>query len=372
MMCPCCSAAARPALAQAVTRLVASLGWVACALFTASGAAPAQSSGDLFAQGLRAYRNLEFEVAAGLLRREAARLVATGAPATDRAKALVYLGAADLFRGRRDSAAAVFRRLIVLDPRYRPDQLVFPPDVTAVFENVRQATKTVLLVPSSPDTVITPGAGSWSAWLIASSFHTVEVTLRYEDGGPFRRLYDGPIGDSLNLRWDGLDPAGAPPAISRLLLRIASRSPTGQVTSIVQVPLALRANRLDTLPWPAPPAESLFLPERATSRTAMRALAGGMLLSGAVVALPAVVGGRETSSGPRVAVAGTLGLAGLVGFIAHRPGRPLRANIHANQERRAPWQQRLAAVKAENVRRAGDISLAIRTGEPTPVPIRGP
>src|SRR5438132_10440136 len=92
---------------------------------------------------MRAYKNLEFDAATLLLRRGVVQLTAANAPVARRAKGLVYLGAAELFRGRRDSAVAVFRRLVVLDPRYRPDQLVFPPEVTNVFEAVRLRTKTV-------------------------------------------------------------------------------------------------------------------------------------------------------------------------------------------------------------------------------------
>ena len=137
-------------------------------------------------------------------------MTAAGAPASERVEGLVYLGAADLFRGRRDSAVAVFKRLVQLDPRYAPDHLVFPPEVTGVFDSVRALTKTVAIVVP-PDTQVAPGAGNFSALVLASSFQTVDVTLRYEDGAPFRSLYAGPIGDSLHVLWDGLDAAGQLP-----------------------------------------------------------------------------------------------------------------------------------------------------------------
>src|SRR5947199_10336027 len=105
-----------------------------CAIAWALGVMPsavsAQTSDSLFATGVRAYKNLEFDLAAWLLRRDLAQLTAAGAPAPERAAGLVYLGAADLFRGRRDSAAAVFRPLVQLDPRFPPDRLVFPPAMT--------------------------------------------------------------------------------------------------------------------------------------------------------------------------------------------------------------------------------------------------
>src|SRR5213594_2910503 len=210
----------------------------------------AQSSDSVLATGLRAYKNLEFDLAAWLLRRDVTQLTAAGAPAAERAKGLVYLGAAELYRGRRDSAVAVFRRLVMLDPRYHPDRLVFPPEVTSLFDGVRLQTKTVTVdVPR--DTTIAPGPGAFGIWVIASSFQTVEVTLRYEDGAPFRSLYAGPIGDSLRVQWDGLDAAGQLPPVGRVLLRVASRAPTGEISTILQLPLDLRIVRPDTLDWPA-------------------------------------------------------------------------------------------------------------------------
>ena len=344
---------------------------LAWALAVAPGALSAQATDSLFVTGVRAYKNLEFDLAAWTLRRELARLNAVGAPAAARAQGLVYLGAAELFRGRRDSAVAVFRRLVTLDPRFHPDRLVFPPEVTSLFDGVRLETKTVTLeVPR--DTTITPGPGAFGIWIIATSYQTVDVTLRYEDGAPFRSLYSGPIGDSLKLQWDGLDAAGALPPVNRVLLRVASRAPSGALAGIVQLPLDLRQFQPDTLPWPVTPADTQFLPERENSSTARRALLGGVLLSGAVAALPALVGGTDTPSGPRVAVAGTIGVAGLLGYVLHRPGRPLTGNVRANQALRDAWQRRVETTKAENARRRQDVRLVVRAGEATAIQPRGP
>jgi hypothetical protein len=355
-----------------VSRRVAQLCALACVLAAGAPApARAQTSDAPFAEGVRAYKDLDFGLAAGLLRRDLARLTAANASVAERAPGFVYLGAADLYRGRPDSAIAVFRRLVLLDPRFRPDRLVFPPEVTSVFDSVRAHTK-VVAITVPPDTEVAPGAGAFGAWLFASSFQTVEVTLRYEDGGPFRSLYAGPIGDSLRVQWDGLDAAGALPPVSRVLLRVASRAPTGELAGIVQLPLDLKIVRPDTLPWPSPPADSVLLPERAKGGPGARALFGGLLVSGAVAALPAVVGGSGTSGGPRIAVAGTIGFAGVLGYFLHRPGRPLPANIRVNQERRDVWQRNVDAVIAENMRRRGDARVAVHAGDASAMQPRTP
>jgi hypothetical protein len=327
-----------------------------CALGCALGAAPsgvrAQSSDSLFATGVRAYKNLEFDLAAWLLRRDVAQLTAAGAPVAERTQGLAYLAAADLFRGRRDSAAAVFKRLVMLDPRYRPDRLVFPPEVTSLFDGVRLQTKTVT-VALPRDTTIAPGPGAFGIWVIASSYQTVEVTLRTEDGTPLRTLYLGPVVDSARVEWDGLDGTGQAPTAGAVVLRVASRAPTGELAGIVHVPLDLRLVRPDTVPWPPPPAETQLLPERLKSGVAKRALMGGVVLAGAVALLPAVVGGSDTQSGPRVAVAGTIGLAGLLGYVLNRPGRPLVVNVRANQALRDAWQRRVATSRRRTLGVAG-------------------
>jgi len=202
--------------------------------------------------------------------------------------------------------------------------------------------------------------------VVASAFQTVEVTLRYQDGAPFRALYAGPMGDSLRVQWDGLDAAGQMPPVSRVLLRVASRAPTGELAGIVQLPLDLRVVHVDTLRWPKPPADSLFLRERSGSRPALRALLGGVLLATTVAALPSIVG-SDRPNGSRLVVAGAVGVAGALGYVLHRPGRPLTANIQANQAVRARWQQSVAAVKAQNAQRRDDVHLAVHAGEPTAI-----
>jgi hypothetical protein len=343
------------------------IGWV---LSGAPRTVRAQTSDTTFAAGVRAYRSLEFDLAAWTLRRQLARLDAAGAPAAARVQGLVYLGAVELFRGQRDSAVAAFRRIVMLDPRYRPDQLVFPPEVTGLFNGVRLRTKSAMIVMPR-DSEIVPGTAPARFRVVVSSFQLVDVSLRYEDGAPFRPLYGGPIGDSLEVQWDGFDAAGGLPAVSRLLLRVASRDPSGDLAGMVQLPLDVRLSRPDTLPWPSPPADSLLLPEHARSGPALRALMGGVLVSGAVAALPAVVGGSGTRSGPRMAVAGTIGFAGLLGYVLHRPGRTLAPNVRANQAVRDAWQRRVAAVTAENGRRRQDVRVVIQAGEPTAIQPRG-
>lgn len=128
-------------------------GWLLTVIAAVTAALPpraaAQEQNRSLTGALQAYQNLEYESAAALFR----RALAVEAPSPDtlptalRPKALTYLAASDFYRGRKDSAAVVFRRLIQQDPRYRPDPLIFPPEVTQAFESARRGTKVVAVFP---------------------------------------------------------------------------------------------------------------------------------------------------------------------------------------------------------------------------------
>jgi tetratricopeptide (TPR) repeat protein len=92
-------------------------------------------------RAIAAYQNLDFDLAATTLRRALQRELSV----SDRIEALTYLGAAEHYRARPDSARAVFQRLILLaPPGFQLDTLVFPPEVTHAFESVQLAVRDTL------------------------------------------------------------------------------------------------------------------------------------------------------------------------------------------------------------------------------------
>lgn len=328
----------------------------------------AQSAGDLLGRGVAAYQKLEYDAAVALLRESLMRSSPVALPDSQRARALSYLAATELFQGRRDSAAAAFQTLVRLDPRYRPDELIFPPQVTNLFEEVRRATK-VLKVEVPPQTELHARLEWFTARLITSSVQNVTVTLARDDGTPIRTLYDGPVADSLAVKWDGLTAGGVLPDAGRYILRVASKPITPEGPRPMQVPLDISQVQPDTLAWPPPPMGPGLLPERTSSTPALSSLAAGGLAAGAVVALPSLFGRRADATGARFAVAAAVSLAGIVGFVVHQP-RPIEANIRANEPARREWQRQVDAVKAENAKRRGAVRLAIRAG-PVTVADRG-
>jgi len=110
------------------------------------------SARDVMTRAVRAYRDLEFDGAASMLRRVLAPPLATELDDSLRARALIYLGAAEHYRRQTDSAIAVFRRLVELAPDAQPDTLVFPPEVTELYHTVRRS-MTVVAVRPHVDTV---------------------------------------------------------------------------------------------------------------------------------------------------------------------------------------------------------------------------
>jgi hypothetical protein len=320
--------------------------------------AVAQDATGLVARAVSAYQSLELDAAAGMLRRALTPPLADSLGTAERARALSYLGAIEVLREHRDSAAAVFRRLVLLDPRYRADTFVFPPEVTRLFDEVRLRTRVVAIrVPD--DTVVPVQQGWFSVWLFPSAPHDVTVAIAREDGRPLRTLYAGPLGDSLRVRWDGRDSTGAIAPRGPLWLTVASRA--GSATER----LAQRALEfdvaLDTVAHRAAPGPDQLLPERANRGTAMRSLAGGLLIGAAAISLPQIVAPGERPSGTRLVVGGTLALSGLVGYLVQPAGRPLPDNAATNRARREDWRRRTDSIIAENARRQQGASFRVRS-----------
>src|SRR5207247_4747117 len=129
-----------------------------------------------------------------LLERSLRRDSVTGLADSLQTRALTYLAATELFRGQRDSAVAAFRQLVLLNPRYRPDELIFPPQVTNLFQEVRRAT-TAISVAVPPVTELRARLDRHKPRVLAISVSHVTVTLPLPDGTPHPRLDRQPVAD---------------------------------------------------------------------------------------------------------------------------------------------------------------------------------
>lgn len=323
----------------------------------------AQLAGELVDQAVRAYGDLALDDAAWLFRKALTMAGNDQLSDQERSRALMFLGATEVLRNSADSAGVAFRRLILIDPLYRPDQLVFPPDVTTILETVRQQTKTVVMrVPSQ--TFLRLGQDRFSAWAYASSPHELRTEITYEDGRLARTLYAGPIGDSLRLQWDGQDANGRIVESGRFLLNVVSRNAEGRMVRLTRVPLDVDVRLRDTIPLPLHPSDSELLPESWDGKPSLEALVGGLSVGAAVLFLPAAVSPEANITGGRLAVAGAVSIAGIVGFVTRRPGQPIRENVIANEALRQSWRDSLEVVTQQNARLRSDVRAQIRAGAP--------
>ncbi|MDH3498357.1 MAG: hypothetical protein OER21_16495 [Gemmatimonadota bacterium] len=328
------------------------------------GATPAivlaQAPGQLLVSGIRAYQQLEFAEAAGLLRRALAAPT-PGLDTPNRSQALAYLGAAELFRNRPDSAVAVFTRLVRSDPRYRLDRLIFPPEVTTVFDAARRRTPAAAL-GFVPVRTIRSGQPDYPIDVFGSTYHDVRVEIAQADGRTLRTVYAGPVGDSLRLEWDGRGAEDEPLAEGRYVLRVTSLDSTGATGRTVRIPLDVRIAGVDTVPHPAPPADSVLLPERSAAGPALEALIGSLAIGTAIAVLPSALSSDVDLSPTRFAVGAAVTVAGFSGFFARRPGRPIPENMAANERVRADWRARVEGVARQNRDRMRRALLEVRAG----------
>jgi hypothetical protein len=335
------------------------------ALVVLPHSARAQTATDLLASAIRSYQNLDLDDAAGLIRRALAFEGPDALTRPDQAQALMYLTAIEVLRDHPDSARAIARRLVLIDPRYRPSDLLFPARVISLYDEARRASP-VVTARAAADTVLRPGKDDFLVRLFASTFHTITAALAREAGAPLRTLYSGPIGDSLDLRWDGRDSTGAPLGDGRYALVVTSRDPQGRTTRILRVPLQVVRVAPDTQPLPPPPGKGggALLPERRPIGPALRAFAPAGLAGAAIAALPKLVAGNEGGTGGRLVVGGVVSIAGIYAFFRHHPGEPLPQNAAKNQVVRDQWRAERDRIGRENATRRGDLRLHVRAGDP--------
>ena len=329
--------------------------------------AHAQSATSLLDQGVRAYTVREYDGGAWLLRRA---LAAEGADALSNAgtaRALLYLTATEVARNQRDSALAAARRLILLDPRYRPDES-FPQAVIAVYQEARRTAPSVS-IRASGDTAIRPGSETFVVRLGSSTAPEVTAIVTNADGRVVRTIFSGTIRDSVDVRWNGLDGSGNVPAAGRYMIVVTPRERRGGTASAgnwtLRLPIELARPSVDTTPLPSAPPDSLFRPERGNSKSAVRALIPAVVAGVAIVALPKVVATGEEASKARLVVGGAVTIAGIAAFFSHHPGQRIPENEQYNRNLRETWQRNSQEIARRNADRLRSSRMIIRPGAPS-------
>lgn len=326
----------------------------------------AQNAATMLEQGVRAYTVGEYDGGVWLLRRALAVEGADALSNAGTARALLYLTATEVARNQRDSALAAARRLILLDPRYRPDQS-FPAPVLAIYQEARRTAPSVS-IRAAGDTAIRPGAETFVVRLGSSTSPDITANVTSSDGRVVRTLFSGTLRDSVDLRWNGLDGSGKVPAPGRYLIQVTPRTQRDNAASAnwtLRLPLELTQPAVDTTPLPPAPPDSLFRPERGSSKAATRALVPGLVAGAAIVLLPKVVASGQDASSARLVVGGAVTIAGIAAFFSHHPGQRIPANVEYNRNLRETWQRNSQEIARRNADRMRQSRMLIRPGAPT-------
>ena len=313
-----------------------------------------QSARLLLAEGIAAYRDLEFAAAARLIRRALEARDRPPIVGAERADALMYLGAAELLLGERDRAVTVFRDLVLDNPAFRPDSLVFPPRIARVFDETVQTTKGVAVRLPSEHSFIAGDSGLLIT-IAATSPHQVIATIVTSRGAVVQRLYDGPVADSTRLRWNGYGGAGTIAPAGRYRIDVASVITPGSVLRVVRVPFELSISPADTIPWPARPVPTVRRPD---PRFLLPGLAGGLLL-----ALPPLLGTVSAES-TRLTFGAAVAAIGVVAS--------LRTSRIPSADHQRAWAGTVASVREENARRRLRPLMLVRPGAPQRIEGPGP
>lgn len=318
----------------------------------------AQASNAALDRAIAAYRDLDLDAAAAQLTALTADSSTTLSPELHK-RALMYLGATELLRDRTAAADAAFRRIVLLDPAYRPDALTFPPEVTTRFAAARRGVRAVAV--STPDSVdLAATRDAFVVRLDATSPHDVRVMIVDRTGTPVRLLHDGGLADTISLRWSGRDASGRFQPSGSYRLEVTSFTAEDRATAARVVVVPLRLDRLepDTLALPAAPRFTPR-PETRPGSPSWRPLVVGLAGVAAVAALPAVAGDGATGVPARFAVAGGFAVGGVAGVVLSRRARPIPENVAWNAEQRAAYERELARMHAANDARRAAIRLRI-------------
>ena len=317
----------------------------------AQGRLAAQSPDEQLTQGVQAYRELEMESASWLLRQA---LSSNKLKTDDRKTALSYLGAAEFYRDRRDSTIAAFGELVRLDPDYRLDKLVFPPDVQQALEEARRLNPSVRV--SARSASFAPNGRGLPVRLDANTPHVVVMTFESVSGDVIDTVYRGKVTNTATVFWNAKGPTAAPRPVGGFVLGVASLDRREHVARRVEVPVHVTRTAENALAIPEPPPA---LPERQPAGPAFVRL--GLGIAAATVAYFGTPLFTDNEA-PRVIATGLFFSAGALGFWEARPGKPLPDNVVANETARAAWRARVAKTEEENRRRAVGGTVHVEVG----------
>jgi hypothetical protein len=175
-----------------------------------------------------------------------------------------------------------------------------------------------------------------------------------------------PAGATGALGWNLRGRDGALVAPGRYAVLVTAVDSAGGISQTVERVVVLSRVPADTQAMPAPLTASAFAPETLQVRHGSpAAILLGMGLGAAAAVLPSALGRPELNKslagdGTAYVVAGSVTVAGLVGFLAGHRVRPMPENARRNAELRQQDAANRVAITAANLRARQNAPMRVR------------
>lgn len=318
------------------------------------------STAAILEQARQHYERLDIERALPLLRQVLSPQWPHAVAPAQRVEAYLYLGAALVLVGQRDSAAAYFGAALARDAFTDLDPRQFTPAQTAVFAAARGRAFGVALRPVAPTRAdVRTERIDFSVATTHAATLQVFVQPLETGAGVAVPVFAGESEGVREVSWDGLVAAGRLAPTGRYALiavgrsRLVGRTDSARVFFQVAHDTAALEDTLPELPRGA------RLPEHATGHARGELLKGLAVAAGALLASP-LVASRDLGGGQRGAAALVAGIAAAVGVAGFaRVGPEIPENVAANERREAERRAANEAIQRRNVERQDGVILVI-------------
>lgn len=284
-----------------------------------------------------------------------------------RVDASLYLGAALLLLGERDSALTHFRVALERDPFADLDPSRFTPSQLEAFQAARQTVFAIAVRPVAP-TRLDPRAGRMTFTIATTHAAAVRCEIRRADQQTAFPVFVGENrgGVMREIEWDGVLPSGQLAPSERyafvLLARslVAARGGIAQITDSTAVYFDVKQEypALEDTLADLGPAD--LLPEQYRASAATGDLLKGLGIAAGALLFANVASNQDLGGADGMAAAvGAVGVTVGVTSFATRRGGDRPDNIAANERRRAERSAANAEIRRRNAERLAQTVLLI-------------
>jgi hypothetical protein len=356
------------------------LGLLLLVLAAASELRAQGDAGSMIAAARAQLEQFNTDSASALLERALAPT--SGATTAERVRAYVLYGIAQLTAQNVASARQSFRRALQLNPAERVDSLEFlePEQLLREF-NAERAAVVLAVAPAAAPAVepLKVDLGLPADTILAMLDGRLPITAT-----PSRKARTvvavAPADAPTAVLWTDTLPAGATGALGwalrardgtlvqpgRYAVLATALDSAGGISQTVERVVAISRVPADTQPLPPALTSSSFAPETLHIRHGSPVgLLLGAGLGAAAAFLPGALGRPElnkglASDGTAYVVAGSVTVAGLIGFLAGHRVEPLPENALKNAELRRQDASTRAAITAANARARDEAPIRVR------------